>query len=138
MAFASATYDYGHDLACTSDLTANMAETDGLTTLAQALYRRLITPRGGLIDDPNYGFDCTSLLDESVTQRTLAILASQIDAELVKDERVGSSKTTGQYTPGPGNAGRYVASTLVTTADGPFRLVLSISSVSVEILSVQR
>lgn len=130
--------DYGHDLACTSDLTANMAEVDGLTTLVQALYRRLITPRGGLIDDPNYGFDCASLLDEGVTQRTLALLAAQIDAELVKDERVGSSKTTGQFTPGPGNAGRYVASTLVTTATGPFRLVLSISNVSVEILAVQR
>lgn len=138
MAYPTTPQDYGHDLACTSDLTAAMVEVDGLTTLAQALYRRLITPRGGLIDDPNYGFDCTSMIDQGMTARQLALIASQIDAELVKDERVASSRTTGRFTAGAGNAGTYTASTLVTTADGPFTLVLSIDAVSVSILSISR
>ena len=132
------TYDYGHDLSCTDDLTAAMVEVDGLTTLAQALYRRLITPRGGLIDDPNYGFDASSLIDEGVTNRKLALIASQIDAELVKDERVRTSKTTGSWRRDIGNVGAYTTSTLVTTADGPFSLVLSITDVSVSILSISR
>lgn len=125
--------DFGHDLACTLDLDPGMAEVDGITTLAQAIYRRITTQRGGLIDWPDYGFDATSLIDDGMTDRQIAVIMSSMDSEIMKDERVLRSTTTGTFANQ-----KLTASTLVTTATGPFRLVLSISSVSVELLSVTR
>lgn len=132
------TYDYGTDLACTLDMSPNGAEVSGLANLGQALYRRLITARGGLIDDPAYGFDTTTLIDEAMTQRQVALLAQQIDAELTQDERVLTSSTTGEFQRDTLSSGRYIATTIITTADGPFRMVTAISNVSVEFLQPLR
>ena len=128
--------DYGSDLACLDDLDENMSEISGLTCLTQALYRRITTSRTGLIDDPDYGFDVTSLVDCAMTRRQMAIIASQIDGEFMKDERVLRSSTIGAYQSDQGATGRYVATSTVTTADGPFKLVLSVSSVTVDLISV--
>lgn len=64
--------DYGTDLSCVVDLDAGLAEVTGNTLLAQALARRLITPRGGLLDDPNYGYDLTQFLNADIGPTDLA------------------------------------------------------------------
>jgi phage baseplate assembly protein W len=130
--------DYGLDLACTDDLTNDMAEVTGLANVAQALYRRIITTRGALIDDPAYGFAISNLVDDSQTARQAAVIASSIDAEFEKDERVLSSTTEGRFERDKGAAWRYIAASVVTTADGPFQLVLAVSQVTVEILQIPR
>ena len=85
--------DYGTDLDCLDDIAENGGEVDGVMCLAQACVRRLITPRGGLIDDPNYGFDVRSIIDQASTKRGQAIIATGVDGEIEKDERVLSSST---------------------------------------------
>lgn len=127
------TTGFGHDLSCTDDLDPNGLEVDGITTLSQALYRRIITARGGLLGTPDYGLGAPAFIDQEMTSRQVSVLASSIDNELVKDERVFSSLTTGTFANS-----KFTASTLVTTAQGPFRLTLSISAVTVELLSVTR
>ncbi len=136
--FTAANPDFGTDLSCTSDLDPNAAEVNGTLGLAQALYRRLITARGGLIDDPTYGFDVASMLDDAMTNRQIAVIASMIDSEMRKDQRVLTSKTSGTWTPGAGNAGKYVATSLITSAFGPFSLVISVSSVTTTLLAPTR
>lgn len=123
--------DYGTDLWCVSDLTSDMSEVSGRTLLAQALARRLQTPRGGLIDDPDYGFDVTAYIDDDLTDREIARIRTGISAECVKDERVSSVTVTTTF----------AKSTLVIAIDvvdlqGPFRLVLAATSVTISILKV--
>src|SRR5438045_1552992 len=111
--------DFGHDLWLDDDLDMSMREVDGFLCLGQALKRRLQTPRGGLIDDPNYGTDVTGRLNDDVTPRELAQMGSEIDPEFVKDERVLRSTTTVAYALGVATI-----SSIILTNDGPFRLVL--------------
>jgi len=130
---------YGHDWSCTNDVDIAGVEVDGITCLAQALYRRLITPRGGLIDDPNYGFDIQQFLNDdffqngTVTQGSLAMIASQVDSEMRKDERVLRSQTTMAL----GAGGVITLAIAITPLAGPnFKLVIAASAVTVQLLQV--
>jgi phage baseplate assembly protein W len=122
---------YGHDLFCVTDLDPGMLEVDGRHCLAQALVRRLTTPRGALVDDPNYGYDLTAFLNGDFDQATLTRMNGQIVSEVTKDERVVAA--TSQVVV----SGNVLIVTLsITDGLGPFPLVLSVSAVSVQILSI--
>jgi phage baseplate assembly protein W len=116
--------DFGHDLSLAFDLDLGMSESDGLVTLAQALVRRLQCPQGGLIGDPNYGFDLLGEIDDDVTQADIARIAATVDAEFQKDERVLTSSTAAVFA-----SGTLLAHSTVTTAGGPFKLVLTAANV---------
>ena len=125
--------DDGSDLACVADLDPAMSEVSSAKNVAQSLARRLTTPRGRLIDDPNYGFDLTQYLNDDVSPADLARIKAQAEAECLKDERVASATFTMTM---PANGVAIV--TIVTTGSaGPFTLVLSVTSVTATILSVQ-
>ncbi len=125
--FSPTGVDYGHDLSCITDLDPAMLEIDGRLVLAQALARRLITPRGGLIDDPNYGYDLRLFLNDDQTAAAVAMIGSGIDAEFLKDERVLASTTTVTFTT------RGVLTTVSSITDniGPFSLVLGVGGLTV-------
>lgn len=123
--------NYGHDLFCVNDLDPGMLEVDGRVCLAQALARRLITPRGGLLDDPNYGYDLTGFLNDDVTHATLASMQGQINAEMLKDERVIAASSTVVFV-----SGQLIVTISITDGVGPFPLVLAVSSVTVQVLSI--
>lgn len=119
--------DLGIDFACVGDVSAALTVTSGRRGLIESIARRLITPRGGLFYDPDYGFDTRQFLS-GITVAPSAIAAGVI-AECEKDERIdqANAKVT------------FVGSTLnirVEIADGagPFTFVLSVSRVTVEIL----
>jgi hypothetical protein len=83
-------FAYGRDLSCTSDVTARFTEVDGTTALAiaESTIRRWTCPRGGLPDDPNYGIDVRGMLNRGVTTAELQTLASELEGEAMKDDRV--------------------------------------------------
>lgn len=87
---------YGTDLSCVEDITEDLAEVDQDSPLgvAQAVARRLITPRGGLPDDPSYGLDIRGYANRGVTIAEQRDLASQIRAEVTKDDRVADAVVT--------------------------------------------
>jgi hypothetical protein len=122
--------NYGSDLSCVFDLDPAMAEISGRLLLAQACARRIITPRGGLIDDPNYGYDITQFLNDDLSPSDLARIASGIDGELVKDERVFASSTTVNFALNT----LTIATTMTPSAGPTFALVLAVSNVTVAIL----
>lgn len=130
---ATAPAALGHDLSCVMDLDPLMVEVDGRLGLAQSIARRLITPRGGLIDDPNYGFDLRVFLngDTDGSKRTIAIMAQGIEAECLKDERVQRATATVTFV-----AGTLTVGINLVDGQGPFSLVLAISSVTASILKV--
>jgi hypothetical protein len=127
----AANTDYGSDLSCVQDLDPRCIVVTGRRLLAEAVARRWITPRGGLIDDPNYGTDVTAYINDDVKPRDLATLASAMSQEAEKDERVNSCDIDIQVPPN--GIGAYVITASIHDNDGPFQLVVGVDSVSKDI-----
>lgn len=115
---------------CISDVDMPSTMATGFACLGQAIARRWQTPRGGLIDDPNYGFDLTDYIGGDLGKNDLARLAHMAGEEATKDERVKSCAVTVTLLAN----GDMLVVGQVTTADGPFSLVVSVSGVSVTLL----
>lgn len=122
--------DYGTDLSCVFDLDPGLAEVTGNVLMGQACARRLTTPRGTLIDDPNYGYDIRQFLNDDLSPSDLAKIGAQCDQELLKDERVVSSTTTITLV---GNV--LTASSVVFGANGPFTNVVTVSALTTTLLT---
>ncbi len=124
--------DYGTDISCVNDFAPDGRITSGRHIVAEAVARRLITPRGRLIDDPNYGFDLTGFIDDDMSPGDIAAMCAGIGAECVKDERLTAATATAVL----GTNGIMTISLTLVDGAGPFALVLAVSATSISILSV--
>lgn len=127
--------DFGYDVSCVTDLDPAFRQVTGREAVAQAIARRLSTKNGALAlvgDDPDYGSDLRELVGEDVGPRALFELQARAEAEALKDERVLTAQASGSLA-----AGVLTLVLALSDADGPFRLVLAVSEVSVQILKVQ-
>src|SRR5207253_1177574 len=79
--------DFGADLSALPDLDIRWPLQDGRRNLAEAIARRLQTPRGGLFYAPDYGTDVRSWLNEVLTEDDLFRVKMAVEAECEKDER---------------------------------------------------
>lgn len=89
-------FGYGSDVSCAHDVDPGVAELDGSLTLvlAQAIVRRLDTPRGSLPDDASYGISLRSMVNQGVGDSELAQMAGVIRGEVAKDDRVDTVTVT--------------------------------------------
>lgn len=89
-------FGYGSDVSCAYDVDPGVAELDGSLTLvlAQAIARRLDTPRGSLPDDPGYGISLRSMVNKGVDATEIANMAGVIRGETSKDDRVDTVAVT--------------------------------------------
>jgi hypothetical protein len=87
---------YGSDLWCELDFRPNLDELagDSRLLLAQAIFHRLITPRGSLPDDLEYGRDVRALLSKGLTGADMRAEAAQLSTEVTKDDRVENCEIT--------------------------------------------
>lgn len=115
------------------DLSSPSYMASGTQAVAEAILRRWTTPRGALIDDPNYGFSVMDLVSDDLGKRDIAYAQQQLAQECEKDERVRRASVVLTLAPSTGNL---TISATVTTAAGPFKLVVAVSAVSVELLLV--
>jgi hypothetical protein len=90
---------YGTDLSCITDVTPNVDEVNPAspTAIGEAVLRRLITPRGGVIDDRGYGFDLRGYCNRGVTNADLRSIGARVRAECKKDDRVSDADVTITY-----------------------------------------
>lgn len=144
------TTDFGQTVSCTFDLAPVGILISGLQVLSESLVRRLLTPRGRLLDDPDFGYELLGEINDDIDNASIATIGSNIDLEFVKDERVVSSRTSCFYMPlsgsppigsvpniPPGTApGTLVTSSVINPGVGPFSLVLAASQVTQQILLV--
>jgi hypothetical protein len=124
---------YGHDLSCVTDLDPAMLETDGVHALTQAIARRLITARGSLIDDPNYGTNLPGYLNDDLSPADLANIQALVNAECIKDERVYSATSIVTLANGV-----FTVTVAIVGLLGSFRLTLGITGVSTTILAINQ
>jgi phage baseplate assembly protein W len=124
----------GVDLYCISDLDAAGRTVSGNEALAQALARRLQTPRGSLAaigDDADYGLDLRDYVGEDTGTGAEAEIEAAVRAECLKDERVRDVDVTAVIRDRALTVSLRVASTA-----GVVRLVLAVSAVTVDLLKV--
>jgi phage baseplate assembly protein W len=126
--------DYGTDLACITGLSPECRSVSGLRLLSEAIVRRLTTPRGRVIDAPDYGTDLHDYLGAEFTPRTSAQIVAAIKGELDKDERIAQSEPVIQTLDSLARS--MTIAIAVTTVEGvTFRLVMSVSQLTTELLS---
>lgn len=125
------TTDFGSDLHTPGllDLDPYFTFVDGAAALGEALGRRLVTPRGSLIDDPAYGYDVRAHLNDD--DPNPGAIVAEVEAELAKDERVRRARAAVTFDAA---LGALVVVADVLTAEGPFRLTLAVSAVSADLL----
>lgn len=123
--------DFGTAWSCVTDLTMPSVMVKGNRIVAEAIARRLITPRGGLVDDPDYGFDLSEFVNADLTPGDIARIQAGVQAECLKDQRVSGASSTVVVANGV-----LIATIVLTTASGPFTLVLSVSDVTAQLLQV--
>lgn len=87
--------DLGSDFSGILDLDPALTVVSGIRCLAEALARRLTTPAGTLLGDPDYGHDLRQYIN-SAFQSTTRIEAA-IENECLKDERVIGCEATVTY-----------------------------------------
>ncbi len=127
------TIDFGTDFDCTDDLTLEMREVSGPLVLAQNVYRRLSTPRGMLLEDPDYGKDLREYLHRGLTATERAAIPGEVRAEVLKEERIASATV------------RVVAFSdeemtleiYCESAEGPFSLTLDVTATAVTLKEVR-
>lgn len=124
---------YGLDVSASPDLDPMLRLQGGPRVLAEAIVRRLSTPRGGLWYAPDYGFDVRELLGEGFTPAALFRAQSSIEAEVEKDARVQSARVT-LTTPAPD---KLRISIRIVAADAPFDLVVGVDALNVELLRTE-
>ncbi len=131
--------DFGRDTLCLDSLRPGRYAT-GWRLLAQRCYHRLITPRGSLRggeDEANFGLDLGELLGDSDSPALRASLPGRIAGELAKDPEVDTvDVTVDALATGPGET-TWTIAVSVTSAAGPFDLVLEVSGVTVKLLKLE-
>jgi hypothetical protein len=129
---------YGKDTYCWDRLVTGRTVT-GPELVAQALYRRLTTPRGTLRDgdDGNvYGLDLPGFIGRVGNAASVAAIPDLVRAEVLKDDRVldvaiAASSVTG--TDGLVSVTLALDVELVNDGDR-FQLTLSVGDVGVSLL----
>jgi hypothetical protein len=122
--------DFGSCWSCLDDLTMPSIMASGFRVVGEAVARRWNTPRGGLVDDPDYGFDLTDYVGDDIGPTDIARISHMAGAEAEKDERVLSADVTVSLL----SSGVLTVSGVITTAAGPFQLVVAVTGVSVTLL----
>lgn len=123
--------NFGQTWSCVSDITMPAIMVSGNRVVAEDIARRLQTALGQLIDDPTYGFDLTEELNDDIDTASIARIAGMVNAECLKVEAVAAASSTVVM-----SGTVMVVTILVTTASGPFTMVLSVSGVTVSLLQV--
>lgn len=121
--------DFGSDLAGIDDINPALSTATGRRALAEAVCRRLSSPEGSLPGDPSYGYDLTMLIGSTTPASTIQ---SKVRAQCVAEEGVSSALVTVNQI-----AEALEVALVLGTADGPLKLVLLATAVSVEILGIE-
>ncbi len=130
-------YPYGRDMSATDRIRRGRT-TSGARLLAEAYYRRLITQRGSLIDDPDYGLPLVELLNTEMTPEQEAAIPGRIRNELRKDPRGDEAALRVELVPlSTGPIRSYRVDIYGAGAEGPFELSVEVTDVTATLLGIR-
>jgi hypothetical protein len=131
---------YGTDTYCYDQIfTGRLAS--GFELIAQAVYRRLTTPRGTLDDGEEgsvYGFDLLDFVGTVGSDAAVDALPDAVVAEALKDDRVDRCEVTATVERSADGLATILLDVDIFPHDaaGPFTLSVSVSDVTVALLGV--
>jgi len=128
--------DFGRDTLCIESLRTGRYAS-GVRLIAQRLFHRLITPRGMLRDDPNFGDDLASMCGEADSDALRAAIGPRVENELRKDEQVESVRCKVDATEIGPSEWSYTLTITVQSAVGPFRFRVSVNDATVDYLGLE-
>lgn len=109
--------------------------------VAQAAYRRLITPRGTLSggdEETAYGLDVASYIGAVGTAIAIRTLPGQVRAQLLQDDRLAEADVTAAIATAADGTVSITLAIVATLADesGTFTLTLAVSDVDATVLGI--
>lgn len=116
------------------DLDPAFGLASGRLMLAQAIGRRITRRRGELAwvgDDPDDGIDVRDFLGGDADSVSTFRIAAQVQAEALRDERVLGCEVAASTTDGV-----LTLSLRLADAAGPFRMVVAVSALTIDMLKV--
>lgn len=125
---------YGIDVDCgPNGLSPSFALISGQTTLAQQTYRRITTGRGVLFFHQGDGKDLRQYLAQGFTTTTLVGIQTDLQQEILKDERIDQALISLSYSP---QTQALTLTIYVSPKNGtPFKLVLLVTQLTVQLLN---
>lgn len=111
----------GTDISVFRDLNFNVRS--GGAVVAEALYRRLLTPHGSLFYAPDYGTDVREMLCARVTEQSLFAWKASIEQECLRDDRVDNVNADLSFNFGTGVVSIDIEAQLIDDTVTVFRLV---------------
>ena len=129
---------FGADMSCGKRLTTGRM-VGGRTLFAEAIWRRLTTPRGtlsGSAEASAYGLDLAAYVGAVGERIAEAALPSIVEAELLKDDRIAAvSVTATAYRADDGTARIELQLVVQPASDlARFPLTLGVTSAGVELI----
>lgn len=122
--------DFGSDILVFPGLDVTMTAVTGTRVVAEAVAKRLITPRGLLWRHPNYGFDLRQFLNDVVDDALLFRIKDGVERQAEEDERVFSAQADVSFDSG---SKKLSVKLSLQTNEGPFDLVLLITELNVSV-----
>lgn len=123
------------DIDVVDDLPPSFRLAYGPKVLANFIARELITPEGSLAvnfqGDPAYGKDVRGRLNSAWSVQELSSLAAAIEGKIKRHERVQAAKVDVSHSLATSTLSVQIE---VETAAGPFKFVLAVGDVTVELL----
>lgn len=127
--------EYGFAIDGITDTGLTWGSVGGLKNLGNSIARRLTTQEGSLFYDLGYGFDVRQMLNGPIDAQTTADAIGKIEFQSVQDERIVSARATLTKTAA---ADSFEIQLILETSDSQtFTLVLSVNSLTVELLTVE-
>jgi phage baseplate assembly protein W len=108
----------------------------GNDVLAQSLVRRQMTPQGSDPSAPNDGIDVRQLVSAGMTQAQINKIPGQIQAQLLRDQRVSAVSVTAAFNQATNTL--TLIELIQPVLTGPFSLTLAVTSVTVTLLQSQQ
>lgn len=126
--------DFGTDVSTFPDLDPSFTPISGTRVVAEAIARRLMTPRGSLAGYPNYGYDLRAAVNEYMGLRDQLRIQSAVAGECEADERVNRANVVVTFSA---PTSQLTVTVRLETAAGPFVLVLAVTALSLTILQIR-
>lgn len=127
---------FGEDISTFPDLDAQMRPLRGQRAVGEAVARLWLTPSDSLAWAPGLGVDLRDYLGAAISRQDLYGLEARLAQAALSDERVQGATVKLEVTGSPGSLALRVEGRIVT-AEGPFRLVLSVDRVAADLSLIE-
>ena len=126
--------DFGTDISSYPDYDPLGTLVSGNVGLCQRVAKRLTNPRGAWPWAPSECTDIRAFLNDTLTQERQSSIKNDIQREILREEQVQSVNMTIVVSPLSTLGQTITIHASGMTRDGPFKFVLNISAVTLQIL----